>query len=91
MNWNNVRKTIVKIFTIICLVWAIYVMVEIFRIKNNLSSSPLIVLKEQSTATNHTYYWLAFKTEYTYKNGKKDRAIFKLFGVITIWDVEYEE
>ncbi len=89
MDFVKIRKNLVKVFTILCLVWAIYVMVEIFRIKNNLSSSPLIVVKEQSTANDHTYFSLGFKTEYIYKDGKMSRAVFKLLGVITIWDVEY--
>ena len=91
MDYKKIRDKLKVIVSIILLVWAIYVMVEIIRIKNNLSSSPLIVLTEESTYNDYTYYSLGFKTEYIYKDGKKNRAIFKLFNIITIWDVEYEE
>ena len=95
MDYKKIRDKLKVIISIILLVWAIYVMVEIIRIKyifkNNLSSSPLIVLTEESTYNDYTYYSLGFKTEYIYKDGKKNRAIFKLFNIITIWDVEYEE
>ena len=77
--------------TIFLMIWAIYLMVEIFRIKNNLSSKPLVVLTEQSTYNDYTYYSLGFKTEYKYKDGKIIRATFKLFNIITIWDIEYGE
>ena len=96
MNLKNIDfkkiKDKLKIgVTIFLIIWAIYIMVEIIRIKNNLSSKPIIVLTEQTTPNDYTYYSLGFKTEYTYKDGKMKRATFKLFNIITIWDVEYEE
>ena len=71
MDYKKIRDKLKVIVSIILLVWAIYVMVEIIRIKNNLSSSPLIVLTEESTYNDYTYYSLGFKTEYIYKDGKK--------------------
>ena len=91
---EDIRKFKEKLkigITIFLLVWGIYIIVEIIRIKNNLSSKPIIVLTEQSTVDDYTYYSIGFKTEYIYKDGKKNRAIFKLFNVITIWDVKFEE
>ena len=91
MDYKKIKEKLKVVVTILLIIWLIYVMVEIIRIKNNLSSSPLIVLTEESTPNDYTYYSIGFKTEYIYKNGKKERAIFKLFNVITIWNVEYEE
>lgn len=89
---EDIRKFKEKLkigITIFLLVWGIYIIVEIIRIKNNLSSKPIIVLTEQSTVDDYTYYSLGFKTEYVYKDGKMKRATFKLFNIITIWDVKY--
>lgn len=91
MDYKKIKDKLKVIISIVLLVWAIYVMVEIIRLKNNLSSEPIIVLTEQSTYEDYTYYSLGFKEEVIYKNGKKERAIFKLFNIITIWDVKYEE
>ena len=91
MDARKLKERLKVGITIFLIIWAIYVMVEIIRLKNNLSSEPFIVLTEQSTVDDYTYYSIGFKTEYIYKDGKKDRAIFKLFNVITIWDVKFEE
>ena len=91
MNAKKVHNILKIVITVILMIWGIYLLVEIFRIKNNLSTKPLIVLTEQSTYNDYTYYGLGFKTEYEYKNGKMKRATFKLFNIITIWDVKYEE
>ncbi len=91
---EDIRKFKEKLkigITIFLLVWGAYIMIEIIRIKNDLSSKPIIVLTEQSTVDDYTYYSLGFKTEYIYKDGKMKRATFKLFSIITIWDVKYED
>ena len=88
-NIRKFKKRLKVGITIFLLIWAIYIMIEIIRIKNDLSREPIIVLTEQSTVNDYTYYSLGFKTEYVYNNGKIVRATFKLFNIITIWDVEY--
>lgn len=91
MDIKNIKRKLIIGFTIFMLLWGIYTIFEIIRIKNNLSSKPLIVLSEQSTYNDYTYYSIGFKTEYVYKDGKINKATFKLFNLITIWDVEYKE
>lgn len=90
MNTKKLVAILKKVLVIMLLLWAIYVMVEIFRIKNDLSRSPLIIVKERSTPNDFTYYSLGFKTEYIYKDGKKERVTFKFMNIITIWDENYE-
>ena len=90
MNTKKLVANLKKVLVIMLLLWAIYVMIEIFRIKNNLSRSPLIIVKERSTPNDFTYYSLGFKTEYIYKDGKKDHVTFKFMNIITIWDEKYE-
>ncbi len=90
MDTKKLVANLKKVLVIMLLLWAIYIMVEIFRIKNDLSRSPLIVVKERSTPNDFTYYSLGFKTEYIYKDGKKDRVTFKFMNIITIWDEKYE-
>ena len=90
MDTKKLVANLKKVLVIMLLLWAIYIMVEIFRIKNDLSRSPLIIVKERSTPDDFTYYSLGFKTEYFYKDGKKDRVTFKFMNIITIWDEKYE-